>query len=154
MEDALRDRIGHWYEYQLTFLRGLTKAGDSVRIFSSRDCADDVRSAFHAEPLLQKSIWARVSARAPKWKKLARIFTHGLSTCFTVLRLLQREPSKPEIIYVPTVLVHHLLGWFLVLLCYRGHSRIVLFFRTHLLSLMSMEFPIGIPIRLRSSLLF
>jgi hypothetical protein len=128
MEDALRDRFGHWYEYQLTFLSCLKNSGDSVRIFCSRDCTDAVQRALHAEPLLPKSIWARISDRSPKWKKLARIFTHGLSTWFAVVRLLQRESNKPDIIFVPTVLVHHLLGWFLVLLCYQGHARILLFF--------------------------
>jgi hypothetical protein len=30
VEDALRDRTGHWLEYVSTFVRGLTALGDEV----------------------------------------------------------------------------------------------------------------------------
>ena len=30
VEDALRDRRGHWLEYVSTFVRGLTALGDEV----------------------------------------------------------------------------------------------------------------------------
>jgi hypothetical protein len=30
VEDALRDRKGHWLEYVSTFVRGLTALGDEV----------------------------------------------------------------------------------------------------------------------------
>ena len=36
VEDALRDRKGHWAEYIGTFLRGLEKQGDEVVILCDR----------------------------------------------------------------------------------------------------------------------
>ena len=80
VEDALRDRKGHWVEYLQTFQRGLSAEGDQVRFFASKECVPDVAQAFNANPILPKSIWARMSDGAPKWRRLVRIPAHGLAT--------------------------------------------------------------------------
>lgn len=116
VEDALQDRKGHWFEYLLTFQRGLVAEGDEVRCFASRDCVPEVAHAFGAEPVLPKSIWARMSDGAPKWRRLLRIPAHALGTYRAVSKLLARHSplatsELPDLIFVPTVLVHHLAGW-------------------------------------------
>ena len=60
-EDALRDRKGHWSEYLQTFRRGLEAEGDEVRIFADRECEAALAATLGAEPVLPKSIWARMS---------------------------------------------------------------------------------------------
>jgi len=124
LEDALRDRRGHWFEYQRAFLHGLSAEGDSVRFFVSKECSPEVAAVFQAQPVLPRSIWARMSDKAPKWRRLLRIPVHGLATYRAVSRLLAKysaphAPSSklpvdrtwPDLIFVPTVLVHHLIGW-------------------------------------------
>jgi|GEM_PF-2767798 len=135
VEDALRDRKGHWFEYLRTFQRGLAAEGDQVRLFASRECTDEVARAFAAEPVLPKSIWARMSDHAPKWRRLLRIPAHALGTYRAVSKLLadcsapggsgssptrrcyepegalRDDRALPDLIFVPTVLVHHLAGW-------------------------------------------
>jgi glycosyltransferase involved in cell wall biosynthesis len=123
VEDALRDRKGHWLEYLQTFQRGLMAEGDEVRFFASKECAPDVASLFDAEPVLPKSIWARMGDAAPKWRRLLRIPAHGLATYRAVSKLLADCPAPPagctlpagrampDLIFVPTALVHHLVGW-------------------------------------------
>jgi glycosyltransferase involved in cell wall biosynthesis len=115
-EDALRDRRGHWSEYLQTFRRGLEAEGDEVRIFADRECEPALAKTLGAEPVLPKSIWARMSDGAPKWRRLLRIPAHGLATYRAVSRLVTRHSSPvtselPDLIFVPTVLVHHLVGW-------------------------------------------
>ena len=123
-EDALRDRKGHWSEYLQTFRRGLEAEGDEVRIFADRQCEPALAETLGAEPVLPKSIWARMSDGAPKWRRLLRIPAHGLATYRAVSKLLAgssalHAPSSslpagramPDLIFVPTVLVHHLAGW-------------------------------------------
>ncbi len=134
-EDALRDRRGHWSEYLQTFRRGLEAEGDEVRIFADQQCEPALAETLGAKPVLPKSIWARMSDGAPKWRRLLRIPSHGFATYRTVSKLLsgcsalhaplrpvgspsQRRSSAlpagralPDLIFVPTVLVHHLAGW-------------------------------------------
>jgi glycosyltransferase involved in cell wall biosynthesis len=154
IEDALRDHKGHWFEYLRTFQRGLAAQGDEVHFFASKECAGDVARAFKAEPILPKSIWARISDGAPKWRRLIRIPTHGFATYRAVSRLIAeccapRAPfrpagppsrslssnlhanrSLPDLIFVPTVLVHHLVGWVpLIRWKLRNfHGKVLLFF--------------------------
>lgn len=143
VEDALRDRKGHWFEYVQTFQRGLKAEGDEVRILASRECQPDVAAVLGAEPVLPRSIWARMSDGAPKWQRLLRIPAHGLATYRAVSKLLAvcctpHAPSSklpadralPDLIFVPTVLVHHLVGWIpLIKWRLRGQpSRVLLFF--------------------------
>lgn len=135
IEDALRDRRGHWFEYQRTFLRGLSAEGDSVRFFVSQECEPEVAEVFQAEPVLPRSIWARMSDKAPKWRRLLRIPAHGLATYRAISKLLTRHsplPTSdlPDLIFVPTVLVHHLVGWIpLIKWKLRGRpTQVLLFF--------------------------
>jgi glycosyltransferase involved in cell wall biosynthesis len=123
-EDALRDRRGHWSEYLQTFRRGLEAEGDEVRIFADWECEPALAETLGAEPVLPKSIWARMSDGASKWRRLLRIPAHGFATYSAVSKLLAgssalHAPSSslpagramPDLIFVPTVLVHHLAGW-------------------------------------------
>lgn len=143
IEDALCERKGHWFEYLRTFQRGLAAQGDQVRFFASRECSDEVARAFAAEPVLPKSIWARMSDGAPKWRRLLRIPAHAFGTYRAVSKLLAGCPAPhapssqirddqalPDLIFVPTVLVHHLAGW-LPLIRRKLHNaptRVLLFF--------------------------
>jgi hypothetical protein len=124
VEDALCERKGHWFEYLRTFQHGLVAEGDQVRFFASRECLAEVAREFKAEPLLPKSIWSRMSDGAPKWRRLLRIPAHALATYRAISQLLDgcsapNAPSSqlpadralPDLIFVPTVLVHHLAGW-------------------------------------------
>ena len=129
VEDALRDRKGHWLEYLQTFQRGLMAAGDEVRFFVSKECSPDVAELFDAEAVLPPSIWARMGDNAPKWRRLLRIPAHGLATYRAVSKSLadcsashdatssqiHAGQALPDLIFVPTVLVHHLVGWILLI---------------------------------------
>ena len=124
VEDALRDRKGHWLEYLQTFQRGLMAEGDEVCFFASEECSPDIAALFVAEAVLPPSIWARMSDGAPKWRRLLRIPAHGLATYRAISKVLadcsaSHAPDStlpdgramPDLIFVPTVLVHHLVGW-------------------------------------------
>lgn len=120
VEDALRDRKGHWLEYLQTFQRGLMAEGDEVRFFVSKECEAEVARTLGAEVVLPKSIWARMSDGVPKWRRLLRIPAHGLATYRAISRLVTRHSSHgtsnlPDLIFVPTVLIHHLVGWVLLI---------------------------------------
>jgi hypothetical protein len=62
VEDALRDRTGHWLEYVSTFVRGLTAlGGDEVQVLCDRKAEGFILEQTGARPVLPESIWHRMS---------------------------------------------------------------------------------------------
>lgn len=139
VEDALRDRWGHWVEYLRTFRRGLEERGDEVVILCDRHAEPEIVEEFKAAPVLPQSIWHRMSDGAGVLRRYLRVPWHGAATFFALRRVFSRRssvvdspviPFIPDVIFVPTVLVHHLLGWWLLLKAgvVPAESRVLLFF--------------------------
>jgi glycosyltransferase involved in cell wall biosynthesis len=169
VEDALRDRKGHWMEYVSTFVRGLRTLGDAVEVLCDRNAEGFILEQTGARPVLPDSIWHRMGdgvgamhryLRVP-WHAIATFvamrrvfneFSHreysvedrGVSHGVTVITELPPSPASlpatsypppatsipPDWIFVPTVMVHHLLGWWLLLKTgvVPRESRVLLFF--------------------------
>ena len=128
-EDALRDRRGHWFEYLTTFERDLRALGDSVAVLADRAAEPFIRESLGAQPVLPPSIWHRMSDGAGAVRRYARVPGHAWQTRQAVGAWLRSHPA-PDLIFVPTVLVHHLLGWtWLIRGALRGtNTRVLLFF--------------------------
>ncbi len=129
VEDALRDRKGHWFEYLSTFDRGLRALGDQVTILADRHAEPFILESLNAKPVLPDSIWHRMSDGAGFLQRYLRVPQHAWQT-WTALRKFLRADNKWNLIFVPTVMVHHLLGWFwLIRITLRGTpTRVLLFF--------------------------
>jgi glycosyltransferase involved in cell wall biosynthesis len=129
VEDALRDRTGHWFEYVNTFSQGLRQLGDEVKILADQAAESFILNRLPAAAVLPSSIWHRMSDGAPAWRRYLRIPKHACLTFHRVGRWFKRNPPY-GIVFVPTVLVHHMLGWiWLIKGPLRGAEvRIVLFF--------------------------
>ncbi len=113
-EDALRDRKGHWFEYIQTFVQGLSELNDEVTVWSDRKAEPFVTDELESVPLLPESIWHRMSDDASRITRYARVPLHAAATYRCVSRGLHSSPQF-DVIFVPTVMVHHLLGWYWLL---------------------------------------
>ena len=60
VEDALRDRKGHWLEYVSTFVRELRALGDEVVVLCDQRAQGFVMEQTGARPVLPESIWHRM----------------------------------------------------------------------------------------------
>lgn len=129
VEDALRNKQGHWVEYIDTFRDGFRALGDSVEILCDAGAEQWLIDKFNAKAVLPPSIWHRMGNGVNKWGRLMRIPGHGWAT-FMALRKWFRSNPSPDIIFVPTVLVHHLLGWLFLINgpLQASKSRVLLFF--------------------------
>lgn len=160
VEDALRDRKGHWLEYVSTFVRELRALGDEVVVLCDRMAQGFVMEQTGARPVLPGSIWHRMGDGAGALRRYLRVPGHALAT-FVAVRKVFREkfsaqpatshpqpataPEEKALdsrlstldsgealgwIFVPTVLVHHLLGWWMLLNTgsVPRESRVLLFF--------------------------
>jgi glycosyltransferase involved in cell wall biosynthesis len=110
VEDALRDRKGHWFEYLSTFARELPALGDPVTILADRSAEPFLIEQLHVRPVLPPSIWHRMSDGAGAVRRYARVPIHAWKTYSAGKSFLQTGKTF-DVIFVPTVLVHHLLGW-------------------------------------------
>lgn len=129
VEDALRDRKGHWFEYLGTFARELRALGDHVTILAEHSAEPSLVEQLHAQPVLPASIWHRMGDGAGVVRRYLRVPVHAWKTC-RVLRKYLRQAETFDVIFVPTVLVHHLLGWTWLVkrALKKTPSRVILFF--------------------------
>jgi glycosyltransferase involved in cell wall biosynthesis len=129
VEDALRDQKGHWFEYITTFRRGLQALGDEVTILADREAQSFILEHLKAIPILPHSIWHRMSDGANPLIRYLRLPTHAWQTVKAIKQFLtQKDPY--DVIFIPTVLVHHLLGWTWIIKrnLLQIQTRVILFF--------------------------
>jgi len=110
VEDALRDRKGHWFEYLGTFARELRALGDEVTILADRSAESFLVEQLEVRPVLPASIWHRMGDGAGAPRRYWRVPAHAWKT-YRVLNTFFKRSDTFDVIFVPTVLVHHLLGW-------------------------------------------
>jgi glycosyltransferase involved in cell wall biosynthesis len=110
VEDSLESRQGHWFEYLEGFCRELPKVGDEVTLLVSRRAEPFIQEHLGGLPVLPESVYLKMSDGAPAWRRNARIPAHAVKTFWAVRRQLRAEAA--DVIFVPTVTAHHLLGWF------------------------------------------
>jgi glycosyltransferase involved in cell wall biosynthesis len=129
VEDALRDKKGHWFEYQVTFARELRALGDDVTILADRSAELFIVEQLRAKPVLPDSIWHRMGDSAGPLRRYARVPAHGWNT-YKAIKSYLHGGEEFDVIFVPTVLVHHLLGWVGLIkrVLKKTSSRVILFF--------------------------
>jgi glycosyltransferase involved in cell wall biosynthesis len=109
-EDALKDRKGHWFEYVDGFARELPGLGDEVTVLGDRSAEPFLAEHLKIHAVLPPSIWHRMGDGAGAMRRYLRVPIHAWNTWRTIGNYLSTN-NRFDIIFVPTVLVHHLLGW-------------------------------------------
>jgi|GEM_PF-962912 len=89
VEDALRDRKGHWLEYVSTFVRELRALGDEVVVLCDRKAQGFVMEQTGALPVLLESIWHRMGDGAGALKRYLRVPGHAAATFFAMRKVLR-----------------------------------------------------------------
>lgn len=128
VEDALRNRQGHWAEFVQTFKEGLEELGDEVQIIGPRNCEADFVSALGVEAILPDSLWVREKSSSRVVAALS--MSRWIAASFFVLsRRLVRLPRE-TIIFVPTVGIPHLILWWSLLFFCRipAQAKLLLYF--------------------------
>ncbi|MCX6963544.1 MAG: glycosyltransferase [Verrucomicrobia bacterium] len=89
VEDALRDRKGHWLEYVSTFVRGLRELGDEVVVLCDSKVEGFVMEQTGALPVLPESIWHRMADGAGAVKRYLRVPGHAIATLFAMRKVFR-----------------------------------------------------------------
>lgn len=129
VEDALKNRQGHWVEYIDTFRSGLTRLGYDVTVLTDRSAEAFIAERVDTHPVLPESIWHRMGDNASRITRYLRVPRHALQTRSAIRKWLHKHDC-PDVIFVPTVMVHHLLGWLQIYKKLLRHksTKLVLFF--------------------------
>jgi glycosyltransferase involved in cell wall biosynthesis len=129
VEDALRDRNGHWFEYLGTFARELRALGDEVTLLADRAAEPFLVEQLRVQPVLPASIWHRMSDGSGPLRRYLRVPVHAWQTYRAIKKYVRRNENF-DVIFVPTMMVHHLLGWTWLIkrVLKQTPSRIILFF--------------------------
>jgi len=90
VEDALRDRKGHWVEYVSTFVRELRALGDEVVVLCDHKAQGFVMEQTGARPVLPESIWHRMGDGAGALKRYLRVPGHALATFFAMRKFFKK----------------------------------------------------------------
>ena len=89
VEDALRNRKGHWLEYVSTFVRGLKELGDEVTVLCDRKAEGVILEQTGARPVLPESIWHRMGDGAGALQRYARVPGHAIATFFAMRKVFR-----------------------------------------------------------------
>lgn len=93
VEDALRDRKGHWLEYVSAFVQELRALGDEVVVLCDRKAQGFVMEQTGARPVLPESIWHRMGDGA--LKRYLRVPGHAAATFLVVRKVFSLSRNKP-----------------------------------------------------------
>ena len=81
------------------------------------------------KPVLPASIWHRMGDGAGALRRYLRVPVHALKT-YRAMKKFLHGGERFDIIFIPTVLVHHLLGWVWLLKwpSKKTQSRVIFYF--------------------------
>jgi glycosyltransferase involved in cell wall biosynthesis len=131
VEEALKDHYGHWYEYVKAVVELNRREAAQVTVVSHAKTDRLIAAELGAAPLFERSNWDGVYAHPSAWRRYLRIVGHNWLVFRTMSRFLRRH-GKVDCLFAPTVVIHHIWGWRLLLaLEGRRIGRMVLLFRNN-----------------------
>ncbi len=131
VEEALKDYVGHWYEYVRAVAELAQGEGDRVSVVGHRRATPALVAELAVEPLFARSPWDG-DYREPfaPWRKLA-ILRHAWQTVRQIGAVLRRR-GPFDCTFVPTVFVFQIWAWWLLYALYPARiGRLVLLVRNN-----------------------
>src|SRR5579862_6155521 len=110
VEDALKNRKGHWLEWVSTFQHGFHALGDETVVLADAQAESDIVQALNAEPILPPSIWHRLGDGSGALTRYGRVLRHNWQTWRTMKNYFHVHGNF-DAVFVPTVSIHHLAAW-------------------------------------------
>ena len=132
VEEALKTHSGHFYEYDKAVYDINHDLGVVTHIAAHREVSAEICGTLPAEPVFSHTNWDGIYAHPVAWRRYVGIAHHNLRIYRTLDSLFSaREPF--DCVFVPTVVIHHIVGWRALVARHLGRSffRLVLFFRNN-----------------------
>ena len=132
VEEALKTRVGHWYEYDRAVCDIHRALGIETTVAAHREVSSEIRDSLPAAPVFHYTNWDNIYAHPAAWRRYLGIAHHNLRVYQTMDRFLTAN-GPFDCVFVPTVVVFHVIAWRALLARHLGRSfsRLVLFFRNN-----------------------
>ena len=131
VEEALKDFVGHWYEYVRSVADLNRAAGVEVTVVSHAATTPALRAELGAQPLFPRTLWDGDYRRGSWLARKLGLPRHNWLV-FTAVRRFVRDHGPFDCLFAPTVVLHHIFGWRLLLALDRKRiGRMVLLVRNN-----------------------
>jgi len=120
VEEALKDRRGHWYEYNRAIVAEARRRGVETTVLAHADLETDLRRELGAKPFFPVTSWDGVYYHPLAWRRYLGILRHNLLVARLVGTHLA-EAGPYDVVLVPTVVLYHWLAWCWI--AWRGKGR-------------------------------
>lgn len=109
-EEALIDRKGHWFEYITTISNQFRASGDEVRIAANSNAVEEILTELKADAVFPKSAWGAGDKAKSSFSRLRQLLKHN-GNLFKAAESFVEEQGEFDVLFVPTILIDHILGW-------------------------------------------
>jgi glycosyltransferase involved in cell wall biosynthesis len=129
-EEALTTEVGHFYEYNRAVVEIARFYGADPLVAVHKDANGTVLSGLPAKPVYSRTSWGTINTEPNPVKRHTSTLAHNLRISRTMSKLL-KETGPVDVLFAPTVTIHHLLGFYLLALQRMGRdfNRMVLLTR-------------------------
>lgn len=111
VEEALKNRSGHWYEYNRALVEEARKRGLEVNLLAHRDIVPEIREELGAEAFFPVTSWDLGYSHPVTLVRYLGILWHNLRVIRWMLRHFKEQDEPYEVVLVPTVVLYHWLAW-------------------------------------------
>ena len=131
VEEALKDFVGHWYEYVRAVADLNRAAGVEVTVVAHAAATPALHDELGAHPLFERTVWDGDYRRGGWLERKLGLLRHN-ALVFARMRGFVRRHGPFDCLFAPTVAMHHIFGWRLLLALERGRiGRMVLLVRNN-----------------------
>jgi len=132
VEEALKDKAGHFYEYVKSVAELNAAAGGETLVVSHAATDPQIQTELGAAPLFARSNWDGVYNYPSAWRRYLAIIRHNLLV-YRVMNRFVRRHGPFDLLFAPTVVIYQLIGWRLLMARHggRGIKQIVMLFRNN-----------------------
>jgi len=133
VEEALRNYVGHWFEYVNSVAKINEGAGVQVTVAAHRQIDKQLASPICAHGVFAQTNWDGIYNYPQAWRRYIGAAQHNWRVYRVMSRFLE-ETGPYDCVFVPTVVIHHIGAWRFLAAREIGHSikRLVLFFRNNI----------------------
>ena len=114
VEEALRDLKAHWFEYIKTIDSCAKNLGWDVDVASNKHANPQIVNAFSSLPIFSYSRYLDHDKKKLPGEKHYGFILHSMRTQKALAALFKTKPQYDDV-FVPTVMVHHLLAWYTIM---------------------------------------
>ena len=109
-EEALKSEVGHFYEYNRSVVEIAAHYGADSIVAVHRDANALVRGGLPARPIYAKTSWGTINTERNAVKRYFGTLRHNLRVFASMSKLLD-EVGPVDVLFAPTVTIHHLPGF-------------------------------------------